>query len=281
MIKNEAGQVVRTIVASIPRSAGDVVDTWFGERDNGILVPEGPYFYVATVTAGGYSLTWDLSQSYWNNFQQWDDHLAFLEEQADPFNNRPLTFSYTFAHPGRVSLALSATRPVVPSCSPPNLCLLDHRYQEAGTHTVSWAGVAPSGALRTDIISIGVVSERTLFARNAVVVFGIRPKITNVRVNPPVYGPAVGSQDVTFDLTSFQSQPVSLQIRFFNQASLSNLRTITIPAQAPAPGPVTVTWDGRADNGMWVAPGFYTVTVEATDTLGNTTFGQILTTIQY
>ena len=115
----------------------------------------------------------------------------------------------------------------------PNVCLPENRYQASGPHTVTWAGVTPAGAFREDIQSIAVVTERKAFARNSVVVFGTSPRVENVRVVPPVYGPTVGSQDVTFDLTTFQNQPFSVQVRFFDQASQSHLRTITIPGQAP------------------------------------------------
>jgi flagellar hook assembly protein FlgD len=94
-----------------------------------------------------------------------------------------------------------------------------------------------------------------------------------------MYGPALGSQSVTFDLTTYQSQAASVSVSFFNQSSSSTLRTMTIANQAP--GPVTISWDGRAENGMWVAPGTYTITATVTDTIGNVVSEQLLTTIQY
>ena len=48
-----------------------------------------------------------------------------------------------------------------------------------------------------------------------------------------------------------------------------------------AKGISIVPWDGKADNGMWVAPGTYTVTVTVTDAVGNQVKGQILSTVQY
>jgi hypothetical protein len=44
---------------------------------------------------------------------------------------------------------------------------------------------------------------------------------------------------------------------------------------------VTLTWDGRADNGMWVAPGVYIVTATAIDAIGNRVSEQILTNVAY
>ena len=107
--------------------------------------------------------------------------------------------------------------------------------------------------------------------------------MTNVTVTPAMYGPAVGDADRWPSSTStsrpIQNQAVTVTITFRNQASLSIPRTISLTGQTPA----TRLWSGmvKADNGMWVAPGFYTVTVSTTDSLGNQVQGQILTTIQY
>jgi hypothetical protein len=164
-------------------------------------------------------------------------------------------------------------------CTPPSFCLAPDKYEESGPHTIAWAGVDSTGALRFDVTWIEVGSSRAIFSKNAIVLYGTKPSVTIVTVTPAAYGPAVGTQTVAFDLAAFQNRVASVTVTFLNQASLSVLRTIALTNQLP--GHKTVTWDGRADNGMWVAPGFYTVTVKATDSLGNQVQGQILTTIQY
>ncbi len=78
---------------------------------------------------------------------------------------------------------------------------------------------------------------------------------------------------------TYQNQPAQVSVTFFNQTSLSTLRTIT--GTLGGSGHLTIPWDGRADNGMLVAPGRYTVTVLVTDARGTQIRGQILTTIQY
>jgi flagellar hook assembly protein FlgD len=126
---------------------------------------------------------------------------------------------------------------------------------------------------------MGVVTFHDQFSVNAVVVYGTKPSLTNLHVTPPIYGPAAGPQTIAFTLTTFQNQPVTVTSKFLNQDSLSTLRTVT--ATAVSPGNVSLTWDGRADNGAWVAPGLYTVTVTVTDSIGNVIQSQILTTIRY
>jgi flagellar hook assembly protein FlgD len=279
VIKNASGQVVRTLVNPVARAAGTYTDSWDGRADSGSLVADGPYFYVATASEGASSMTWDLSNQYLPNWSALTHNLPI--QPFDPFNNSPMSVTYNFPYPARVSIAFSMTAVLWQgSCDPPpQFCLPAQEYQESGSHTVTWAGVDATGAFRGDVRGIGIVADREQFAKNAVIAYGSKPRITNVRVTPPVFGPAVGTQKVELDLATNLNQPVELAVSFLNQSSLSTLRTITIPQQPP--GHVTVTWDGRADNGMLVAPGPYTVTVAVTDPLGNKTRGQILTTIQY
>ncbi|MGH9360413.1 MAG: FlgD immunoglobulin-like domain containing protein, partial [Thermoanaerobaculia bacterium] len=275
-IKKEAGQVVRTVVNG-SRAAGTYSDVWNGRNDAGTLLPDGAYFYVAEVTEGQNTMVWDLTTQYRNDYIKADDDLNL--GAFDPFNNQPLTFTYSFPQPGRISVGFAPTVAVDGTCDPPQFCLFHQQYQESGPHTVSWAGVDPDGVFRSEVRGIGVINNRELFSKNAVVLYGTKASVTSVRVTPPVFGPAVGTQTVTFQLGTYQNQPAAVTVSFLNQESRSVLRTLTLASQAP--GAVSVVWDGRADNGMLVAPGAYTVTVTASDALGNRASGQILTTLQY
>jgi hypothetical protein len=240
-------------------------------------MPDGAYFYIATVTQGAYQMTWDLSNQFWAN------HSVGYEGQTfaafDPFNNQPMSVTYNFSKTARIRVVFRGSAYLEPNCYPPRFCFIEDRYEESGPHTFYWAGVDGTGALRRDFSVVVVASHRDNFAKNAVVVFGTKPGLVNVRVTPPVYGPALGSQAVSFDLSTYGGSPAAVTISFLNQASLSVLRTLTLPSVSA--GHVEVPWDGRAENGMWVAAGAYTVTVTAQDTLGNQVSGQILTTIQY
>ena len=156
---------------------------------------------------------------------------------------------------------------------------MNRRYEESGSHTFVWAGVDSTGAyVGNNYTRFTVSTIRDQFAKNAVVLFGSKPTVQNVAVNPPVLDPTFSTTTVSFDLGTYQNQGANMTIAFLNQSSLSTLRTITLPNQTP--GHVTVTWDGRADNGMLVAPGFYTLTVTATDGIGNQVQGQVLATVQ-
>ncbi len=89
----------------------------------------------------------------------------------------------------------------------------------------------------------------------------------------------VGAHTLSFGLQTYESQAVTATVTYMNQSSLSVLHTYT---QANVqPGNVAIEWDGKADNGMWVAPGLYTIKLVLEDSIGNHVEEYALTTVQY
>jgi parallel beta-helix repeat protein len=289
VMKNKAGAVVKTIFSGQRSDSSGIYNTWYQDRwyginDASVYVPDGPYFYSITVTAGTHTLVWDQTNEYLNDGNYWRDGLNI--QPWDPFNNTPMTLTYSFSpNPVRTSIVMStqAGGDIQGDCanqSPDFFCALNAEYQDGSTHVFRWDGVDPWGVYRGDTIkSIGCVGWRTYFSKNAVVRTGTAPTVSNVAVTPPMYSPNSGTQSIAFDLTTYQSTGASVAITFRNMESNSVLRTVNLTGQSP--GHIVASWDGKADNGMFVAPGTYEVTVTVTDYLGNVVKGQILTTIQY
>jgi flagellar hook assembly protein FlgD len=279
VVKDQQGRGVRTLV-NLQREPGTYTDAWDGRDDAGALVPDGAYFFVATVTDGVNSMTWDLTHQYLNNYFDSKDSLTI--QPFDPFNNRPMVLTYNSPVAGLVTISVFGTRLTSNECDQPPenaLCLVNRRYEESGLHTFAWAGVDSTGVYRASAYSLlSITTIRDRFAKNAVVLFGTKPTVQNVTVTPPVFAPGQAAPTVAFDLGTYQNQLVTVTITSLNQSSLSVLRTMALPGQAP--GHLTVPWDGRANNGMLVAPGSYTVTVTAADSIGNQVQGQILATVR-
>ena len=276
-LKNEAGQAVRTLFSGL-RAAGAYNDAWDGKGGSGQFLPSGGYFVVANLSAGGSNAMWDQSTQYLNDLST-----HYLGESQsgtyDPLNNQPLVLTYTSSQPSRIAVIVApqSVGEITDSCSLPQMCLVYNRYEEMGAHSVSWAGVDSAGSSHPEMNQMVVVSRRTLFPKNAVVVYGTRPSVTNVFATPRVV--SAGTLNLTLDLATFQNVTSSITVTFLNQTSLTVLRTITVPTQAP--GHVTIPWDTRADNGMLVAPGRYVITASGVDSLGNSIFFQTLAEVLY
>jgi flagellar hook assembly protein FlgD len=274
ILKNEAGQVVRTLFNG-SRNSGNYSDAWNGRNDAGMLLPDGAYFVSAIVTAGASTATFDISNKY---LAGWDYYYPTLSSTFDPYNHQPLSIQYQFNQPGRVIVVFTNKAEAVP-CGPDDYCWKYNWYQPSGSNTLYWNGVDDTGHFRPDLNRVSVTSFRSNFPQNAVVLFGSKATMTNLSASPVVFGPAGGTQTISFDLATYQSQAANVEVTFLNVGSNSILRTITLSNQ-PA-GHLTLNWDGKADNGMWVAAGDYAVTATATDPLGNKVSAQIPVIVKY
>lgn len=280
VVKGQDGSVVRNVITSQARAAGDYTDSWNGLTDAGALLPDTAYFFIATVTDGTTTFTLDRSTEYRNDYNVWNDNLVIPD--YDPFNNDPLRFDYSFSQPARVTIATSTLGASVNgNCAQPDptfFCTVWDEWQPSGPHTFTWSGIDYLGKYRV-IRGVGINARTIGFPKNAVISFGTRPTVLNVTVTPPRFGPMAGTQTIAFDLGTYLGRVADVTITLRNLESSSVLRTIALPGQTP--GHHTATWDGRADNGQPVAPGRYHVLVTAVDDIGNRSTGDILTIIQY
>jgi flagellar hook assembly protein FlgD len=280
VLKNEAGQIVRTLVNGANRAAGTYPDGWNGKSDSNGYLPDGGYFYTASVSDGVNTMSWDLSNQFLTNDSATDPNIP----ANDSFNNQPMIVTYNFAQPGRVMVTIAPGDwgigdSIALTCDAPQFCIVQNEYQESGPHTIRWAGVDNDGNLLPFMGTVGIASFRTTFPKNAVVVFGTKPTISPLIMGSPTFTPGSGNNSATFDVTSFQNQSVNLKLEFTNLESHSILRTMNLANQAP--GHLLMQWDGRGDNGMLVASGFYSVTAQVSDSIGNKVKEQILTTVRY
>jgi flagellar hook assembly protein FlgD len=279
VIRNLAGTVVRRLITSVSRAAGTYNDAFNARDDANQLLPDGPYFYTASVTAFGRTMNWDTSSQMRNDYANHNDLLGI--QPYDPFNNKPLAFNYSFAAPSRITVGTNAdSQDVQGNCAAPDdrfYCPADEMWQESGPQTFTWWGIDHTGSYRA-IRGIAIVARTDRFPKNALVLFGSKPKLTNVRVTPPIFGPEVSQQSVEFDL-AFTGHPVGVAIEFVNLSTKTVLRTVEVSEQSA--GHAVIAWDGRADDGMRVSPGRYNVIVTVTDGIGNVVKSGILTEIQY
>ena len=210
-IKNLSGQTVRTLFNG-QRTAATYNDVWNGKNDQNVFVPDGPYFYIAVVTAGSSNMTWDLSNvfPYVNEY-----NITFTVPAFDCFNNQPATLTYNLTFPmivtvgwyiGILVIRPGPANPVITARSRVSIrSRLPHR--DMGWNRRQWCS---SHGYTTP----QVTADRRIFPANAVVLYGLKPVITNFGVNPVVFGPKFGTQAVTFNMTTYLNASVTVTLRF-------------------------------------------------------------------
>ncbi|MBI1839655.1 MAG: hypothetical protein HYR88_02245 [Verrucomicrobia bacterium] len=276
LIKDMSGEVVRLLVDE-PRLKGTFRDIWDGRDESGRRTKDGQYRWIAVLKGHEETVTIDQSGEMDGDFE-----IKTHPEYAgwNPFDNAPLRFHHTFERPGEVTLVFTReTYYVTPSCDPPKFFCRFLGFVPAGDFSYEWAGVDDTGARRTDLHGVMVISHHERLSKNAIVVFGGAPKVSGVTVTPAYFRTDSGEQAVSFHLHTFQRERASVTVSFTSQESLSVLRTLVSPEADP--GAVSLAWDGRTARGIPVAPGNYTVSVRATDSIGQTTVGEILTAVGY
>jgi len=298
----QTGTVVRTLVNQ-QRSPATYTDIWNGTNDAGAVVPDGAYQYVATAVSGSGTVTWDQSTQYVGGATQLpygkcrngagalvacnDSSITF-----DPFTNTPLRINYcvgggdppscTGSTPAIVVVKVGTSPEADTSCNPTDCIVND--YQSAGIHEIAWYGRTTSSVYVPSAPYLAVIRRDDNWPKNAVLVFGTNPAISNLAISSAIFNPASATSiatglDVSFDVTTFQSRSVTIACQFRNTTSGSVLRTITLAAQ-PA-GHLTVHWNGRADNGDWVAPDVYEIILTTTDSAGSAVSVRPLIIVRY
>ena len=319
-LKNSAGSVVRTLWSG-SRAAGTYTDVWDGKNDQGTYLPDGPYSVTATVNDGTYALTWDESGLYRpslgvnSTYQQCrrdDGTLATCSDSGitwDPYLNKPLHIVYCAAVDGGSSTVQDGWTPGASgqfgctgsaaalvqvkatslnetplSCSPSE-CVAQE-YQAPGPHEVVWYnGFSLSGADISQLPRLIVFRRGDIWPKNLVFAYGFAPLLTGLTITPVLFNPAavplpLAGQELRANVTTANAAwTVSLKAEFQNRSSGTVLRTITTAA-GPA-GSQAVVWDGRADNGAFVAPGIYDVTLTAIDSIGGTAVLKPVVIVRY
>ena len=303
-IKNASNVVVKTLVNE-QRAAGARDDYWDGTNDAGQLVGDGVYRYSITVTEGSSSMTWDeAGQVVGTGGRTQLEYVQCKDKNGvwrgcgdaptnfdfDPYANKPLRIRYCVG--GGTPPACSASGPAnVIAKVASNVEISDtcdagcyiNEYQSTGAHEYAWYGWSVGNAYVAGLPYMTVVRQFDVIDRNATVVYGMAATISVTAIQPPIFNPAAGTttvgQDYQVAVTSYSNRQVTLKAEFRNASSGSILRTINMGPSAP--GNLTIHWDGRADNGEWVAPGQYQVIITATDSAGGSATVKPLVNVRY
>jgi flagellar hook assembly protein FlgD/urease beta subunit len=269
--------VVRTLVNNELRAAGTWRDYWNGMDDAGQRVPDGAYFYTASVTDGAVTYGWDR---YASSRSQKLTLRSSTSDDFAPYDNIPLEVDYELASAQNV-IFQAASVPlgtVFASCGslPQEARCLEQHYRPSGTHKIYWAGTDAAGLPFTSAQSIRIGAER--FPENATVLYGSEPQVGIIEVVPPLLNPAAGA-NVRFPLTLRSTATARVDVSLIRHENGATVRTMSVPGLAG--GNVQVFLDGHTDNGLWIPDGNYSVAITITDSIGNVVTRHALMTARY
>jgi flagellar hook assembly protein FlgD len=304
-IRSEAtGQTVRTLFSGV-RAAGSYQDVWNGTNDGGQLVGDGAYRYFIVVSANNQTFTWDDGTHYMGStVTQYNYPMCRKDENTfvactdssllfDPYLLKPLRIGFCAASgdpaPPGVGCTVGNTPFVMygkavfgaetdSDCHGSD-CFLSE-YRPSGQNEFSWYGTSIDGTYLADAPYLTIIRRNDVWPRNLTLVYGTSPTLSGLSITPLIFNPA-GPTSLTIQLnaSTYQARTLTAKAAFRNVMSLSVLRTVPIASQGS--GQIVLTWNGRAENGAWVAPGLYEVTITVTDSAGGSATLKPLITVRY
>ncbi len=265
-IVDQYGNVVRTLLNSEWRDAGDYTDSWDGRDDDEQVVRDGVYYFVLEIDIAGQTWTYDLRKDA--PYPQIVPPRSFPSMFA-PYNNEVFPISYSLAKPSAVSLYIRTTGT---NGNPFDRVktLLSWEYRSAGDHVEIWDGTDDQGVTVPGGMPTGVTLWAWELPDNAMVVSGGAPIVSDVAADTNYFSPALNPYAaVPHNVTVVRftlSGPADVEaiVKDENGLVVQRIDKPDMPA-----GTGSIVWDGRDQDGNLLSAGNYTVGITAIDSHGN------------
>lgn len=279
LIKNEQGEVVRTLVNNESRTLGSYQDYWDARDDNGVIVNDGLYYAVMHYLVNGLVRTVDLTYTtggtrYSFPLSSGCNTRANFASKIYPFEDDFLELNFTLCTAQEVTMFIG---PLWTGGDATRIRTIASRQPfPAGTHTLLWDGLDDDGniAVAPPGDSLITGAWRYTLPNNAMMMTGYRPVIGSVAAEPNYFSPYSEKCD-----DQGRSEGITLKFSVSEAVALVEFRVYSVETGAlvrrfdvqniPA-GNNTLFWDGRNYAGEYVDIGDYQVGVIATDAEGNT-----------
>ncbi|AEG02520.1 PKD domain-containing protein [Methylomonas methanica] len=263
VVKNQNGQIVRTVVQT-NRAAGSFSDSWDGRNDAGSLVPEGVYYAVLEYDFSGETRSVDLTNT--TGGSRYNPSRTSIPSKFSPFAGQPLVIDFTLTRASEVTAFIGRF-----NVDTRLITFYDRLPFPKGTHRIVWNGENAEGQLihppTGDSFLFGIwgynLPNNALFVKNSA-------QISGLSALPSILVPSdhvdsngnLAQSDISFTLSNTADAELivfdattgkAVASRYFRQL---------------AAGSNTAHWDGRDDNGTFVAPGRYRLGMAAIDSGG-------------
>lgn len=230
-------------------SAGAYLFTWNGQDNAGNIVPDEAYLYVLSASAGSATATYNPAAPTGTGT------VNCTQDKNDPYENDPLTVSYSVSPAARIDIRISAGLTT--------FSVMESAAHEAGNYTFDWDGRDKNGA----IVATGAVAKcyvMNILYDNHIITTGDTPKITFVQSDPYALNLSYGQfARIRYNLT--RDSYVTVQL-----ISPVGTSMTLIDNQLQNAGVNEVEWNGLADQSgklfTVTQDGVYTILVRAVNT---------------
>ncbi len=278
VVEDRRYQEVATLLDWQEKS-GEFSVSWDGTDDDGVTLAEGDYYIVLLYKENAEIKRYDLRDERDNTNIAITTNISAGTVFA-PYKE-PMLIEFNLSEAAEVSLDVGPDGYVVTERIK---TLLLKQALGKGSYTIKWAGDANDGTLAdlsdykdkypsyANYYMTG--GFKNLLAKNAVFVkSGV--SILNLEVDAPVYVPNTIDEEkqykeltISFDLSSDASVTLTINDAQTGATVMSKEYASLIK------GSQSITWNGKDENGKYIAPGVYRIGVKATDTYGYTSLTQ-------
>lgn len=263
-IQDAAGSRVRTLV-NATRPAGSYSDAWDGLDDAGNPLPQGVYYAILEYQVGSETRRVDLTNT--TGGTRYNPPRDSLPSSFSPFADDLLDINFTIPSNRGASEILAFVGLFYVDT---RLVTLLNRYPlGSGSHTIFWDGLDVDGHL-----AVAPPGDRFLFGiwgytlpDNAIFIQAA-PVLSEVAIDPNDFSPtaAPGVATIHYSL----SKAATVELTVVNLDTGQAIRTIREAVDPTGQAdPLTLLWDGYADNGLLATSGDYRLELRATDASGS------------
>lgn len=282
-IEDATGVSVNTLWPSAERATGEYTVAWDGTADDGNILDPGDYYAVLRYTdLDGIETVLDYRTnsggkifypSGWGSGCRGTDAgtecglLEVSDNELEPFNNKPTVYSFSNPNNARVTAYMT----VIGSEDFAPASFFRSRLMPPGDYAVSWFGEGTTGKMLERLERGGYLpaiygltaSDNAIFLSHQTT---LGPLVASPAIVYPANAGNASQSTMTFDLSRQADVELIIDSTDFGVEVFRR----TYPNIA-AGANRTIVWDGRGNNGDFVGPGGYRLSVTARDRLGQST----------
>lgn len=263
VIEDRNGQQIRTLVSFDTRVAGSYEDVWDGTNETGAVVSEGDYRAILLYRIDGVIARLDLALS--SGGSQSSPSRSSIPSTFSPLAGDPLDITFTLNRASEVTAFMGLfnvnTRLVT---------FLQRQPLGRGSHVITWNGENADGQLieapQGDRFLFGIYAytlpDNAIYVRSGV-------HVSSVSASPSIFQPTKLTADGSSSVSEIQVELNRAgHVKLIINDTESGMTVAEFDYTDLDEGSNSITWDGRDNNGNYVAPGTYRLGVSGIDTTG-------------